>query len=172
MTSHAARRKPALDPRAPTDDRPGLSANSEFGASVPRSPEAADAAPVVGAAQEESAFPSIMTGDEVDHAAASRRTEPYDPYRRKERPDPWPIIAASFPRIAAKIRELWGKRALDDYFAKLVVDERGGRQGFPPEVLVAILEVARLHSDHHSFSRPMCPWEADVSQTKWWDRRR
>jgi hypothetical protein len=111
-----------------------------------------------------------MTDGEVDDAAAARRNERHDPFRRKDKPNPWPIIARGFPRIAAKIRELWGKRALDTYFAELVVDERGSRQGFPPEVLTAILEIARLHTDQYRFHRPMCPWEADVSDTKWWDR--
>jgi hypothetical protein len=130
-----------------------------------------DADQAGGGASGPEGLPSIMTGDEVDHAAASRRHDPHDPYRRKDKPDPWPIIARGFPRIAAKIRELWGKRALDDYFAALVVDERGSRQGFPPEVLTAILEVGRLHAARYCFTRPMCPWEADVSQTKWWAKR-
>jgi hypothetical protein len=116
----------------------------------------------------ESTFPSIMTDEQVDDAAATRRHERHDPYRRKDKPDPWPIIERGFPRIAERIREMWGKRALDDYFAELVVDERGSRQGFPPEVLSAILEVARLHAGQYRFHRPMCPWEADVRQTKWW----
>ena len=118
----------------------------------------------------ESIFPSIMTDEQVDHAATTRRHDRHDPYRRKDKPNPWPIIERGFPRIAEKIRELWGKRALDDYFAELVVDERGHRQGFPPAVLSAILEVARLHSGQYRFHRPMCPWEADVSETKWWSK--
>lgn len=124
-----------------------------------------------GGASGPDVLPSIMTGDEVDQAAENRRDEPYNPYRRKERPDPWPIVARGFPRIAAKIRELWGTPALDEYFATLVVDERGSRQGFPPHALSAILEIGRLHSARYRFARPMCPWEADVSQTKWWARR-
>jgi hypothetical protein len=116
-------------------------------------------------------LPPIMDDTQVEAAAADRRTEPYNPYARKERPDPWPIIAKRFPRIAETIRRDWGKRALDDYFAKLVVDDRGSRQGFPPDVLTAILEVARLHAEHYRFARPFHPWEEDVSQTKWWDRR-
>jgi hypothetical protein len=123
------------------------------------------------AAAGDSPFPSLMTDAQVEDAAATRRHEPHDPYRRKDKPDPWPIIERGFPRIAEKIRALWGKRALDDYFGKLVVDDRGNRQGFPLEVLSAILEVARLHASQHRFDRPMCPWEADVSQTKWWSKR-
>jgi hypothetical protein len=81
------------------------------------------------------------------------------------------VIARAFPRIAASIRAQWGKRALDDYFARFVVEDRGSRQGFPPEVLSAIMQIAQLHGEQHRFSRPMCPWEADISETKWWYRR-
>jgi hypothetical protein len=35
--------------------------------------------------------------------------------------------------------------------------DHGGWQGFPPEVLAAIMEVARLHGEQRRFSRPMCP---------------
>jgi hypothetical protein len=116
-------------------------------------------------------LPPIMDDSQVEAAAADRREELHNQYKRKERPDPWPIIASRFPRIAETIRRDWGKRALDDYFAKLVVDDRGSRQGFPADVLTAILEVARLHAEQYRFAKPFHPWEEDVSQTKWWDRK-
>ena len=115
-------------------------------------------------------LPPIMDDVEIEAAAANRRTELHNQFKRKERPDPWPIIVRAFPRIAQTIRQDWGKRALDDYFAKLVVDDRGSRQGFPPDVLTAILEVARLHAEQYRFAKRLHPWEEDVSQTKWWDR--
>lgn len=116
-------------------------------------------------------FPSLMSQDAVDAIVEARWRKQQELDRGKEKPDPWPIIERAFPRIAATIRDQWGKRALDDYFSKLVVDDRGTRQGFPLEVLSAIMEVARLHGEQHRFSRPMCPWETDVSETKWWYRR-
>lgn len=115
-------------------------------------------------------LPPIMDECQVDAAAASRRHDGHRQFVRKERPDPWPIVARAFPRIAQKIRADWGKRALDDYFGTLVVDDRGSRQGFPPEVLSAIMEVARLHAEQYKLAKPVHPWEVDVSQTKWWDR--
>ena len=115
-------------------------------------------------------LPTLMGDEEVEHEREARRNEPYDPFKRPERPDPWPIIAQNFPRIAQQIQMLWGKSALDEYFAKLVIDERGGRAGFPFDVLQAILEVAALHRARFHFDHPMSPWEHDVSQTKWWDR--
>jgi hypothetical protein len=112
-------------------------------------------------------LPSIFSEKEIDEAAA-RCTDTHNPFRRKERPDPWPLIELPFPRIAARIRELWGTKALDEYLNSLAVVERGSREGFPPEVLAAIMEISRLHSYRFHFDRVMCPWEADVSETKWW----
>ncbi|MET0679805.1 MAG: hypothetical protein ABWZ41_02310 [Burkholderiales bacterium] len=61
--------------------------------------------------------------------------------------------------------------ALDDYFGKLIIDDRGGRQGFPPEILSAIMEIARLHAGQFGLVTPPRPWESDVAETKWWYRR-
>jgi hypothetical protein len=117
------------------------------------------------------ALPAILDDDSLEREIAARRHERYDPFRRRERPDPWPIIAERFPRIAATIRGQWGTTALDRYFSALVIDERGDRGGFPPDVLAAILEVARLHGERFRFERPICPWSQDASLSKWWDRR-
>ncbi len=116
-------------------------------------------------------FPPLMGDQTLTRAVSARWKALHEAERRKERPDPWPIIEGRFPRIAATIRAGWGKRALDDYFGKLVIDDRGGRQGFPMEVLSALMEVARLHADQFGLKTPVRPWEADVSETKWWYKR-
>jgi hypothetical protein len=119
----------------------------------------------------ETEFPPLMGDATITRAVSARWKALRDAERQKERPDPWPIIERGYPRIAAYIREHWGKRALDDYFSKLVIDERGGRQGFPVEVLSAIMEVARLHAAQFGLAQPIRPWEVDVSETKWWYKR-
>ncbi len=43
-------------------------------------------------------------------------------------------IEEKFPRIAAALSELWGKPEYTPYLRSLVFDERGNRQGFPPDV--------------------------------------
>ena len=43
-------------------------------------------------------------------------------------------IEERFPRIAKALCELWGKPGYMPYLHSLVFDERGGRQGFPPDV--------------------------------------
>lgn len=54
-------------------------------------------------------------------------------------------LLASFPRIAARIAGLWGHREIEAYFQDLMIDERGNRQGFPPEVLMDILRLRTYH---------------------------
>lgn len=43
-------------------------------------------------------------------------------------------IEEQFPRIAQALCELWGKEGYAPYLRSLVFDERGARQGFPPDV--------------------------------------
>jgi hypothetical protein len=156
-------------------ERPPQHAEDDLSAFAVFDPDAAEArARGFAAAQgngPSTDFPAILSQEAVDQAVEARWRKQRELERSKEKPDPWPIIERAFPRIAATIRDQWGKRALDDYFSKLVVDDRGGRQGFPPDILLAIMEVARLHGEQHRFSRPICPWETDVSETKWWYRR-
>ena len=45
-----------------------------------------------------------------------------------------------FPRVANSIARAWDDaEALRAYFDSLLVDRRGGRQGFPPDVLSELL---------------------------------
>lgn len=117
-----------------------------------------------------SPLPAIMDDAALEREIAARRREGHELFKRRERPDPWPMVAEQYPRIAADIRARWGQQQLDDYIAGLVIDDRGGRAGFPPDVLAAILEIGRLHANRFRFGRAMCPWDHDVSTSKWWDR--
>jgi tankyrase len=49
-----------------------------------------------------------------------------------------------FDRILTKIDELWDRAELQAYFSDLIIDKRGGRQGFPKEVLNEILMLRDL----------------------------
>ena len=48
-------------------------------------------------------------------------------------------LEGRFDRILSKIDELWDRPEIHDYFSDLIIDKRGGRQGFPKEVLADIL---------------------------------
>lgn len=54
-------------------------------------------------------------------------------------------LLATFPRIAGRIADLWGHREIEAYFQDLMIDDRGNRQGFPPEVLMEILALRTYH---------------------------
>jgi len=48
-------------------------------------------------------------------------------------------LEKSFDRILTRIEDLWDTPEIDDYFSDLVIDKRGGRKGFPKEVMEEIM---------------------------------
>ncbi|HEX6005745.1 MAG TPA: ankyrin repeat domain-containing protein [Burkholderiales bacterium] len=77
-------------------------------------------------------------------------------------------LEAKYARIFNRIMDLWGLQELEDYFAELMVDKRGGRQGFPPDVLNDILTLSRIHGRILELSAPKQaeedPWASDVAR--------
>jgi hypothetical protein len=60
-------------------------------------------------------------------------------------------LARRFPRIANSIAELWPRGArCDEYLVTLVVDLRGDRTGFPPEVAQELTALRRYFSELQS----------------------
>jgi len=59
------------------------------------------------------------------------------------------IVEAKFPRIADKLRMSWGTPQGKAYLDSLIVDERGGRTGFPFDVFAALMELQTLHKLAH-----------------------
>jgi hypothetical protein len=49
-----------------------------------------------------------------------------------------------YPRIATRIQQLWGTPECEGYITNLVVDTRGDRKGFPPQVMEELLYLTRL----------------------------
>jgi hypothetical protein len=54
-------------------------------------------------------------------------------------------LEANYSRIFNKIIGMWGTPELDAFINDLFVDKRGGRQGFPAEVMNDILVLSRIH---------------------------
>jgi tankyrase len=59
-------------------------------------------------------------------------------------------LCASYPRIANELSAMWDDPfAAHAYFAMLLLDGRGGRRGFPEEVLAELLALqARYELEH------------------------
>lgn len=54
-------------------------------------------------------------------------------------------LVANYPRIANTVVDLWGSRNLDRYFEDLLIDDRGDRQGFPPNVVHELMGLMRVY---------------------------
>jgi len=66
-------------------------------------------------------------------------------YQGKE--DLYPTaLEAKYSRVFNTIMKHWGTEKGDAYFADLLVDKRGGRQGFPPDVASDIAKLSRIHT--------------------------
>jgi tankyrase len=50
-------------------------------------------------------------------------------------------LERDFERILIKIEALWDTPQIHDYFSDLLIDKRGGRKGFPPDVLADIIRL-------------------------------
>ena len=67
--------------------------------------------------------------------------------------------AERFPHVVNRLARLWkAPRQLDSYFDELMVDQRGGRRGFPLGVL---MEVANLREYYQTSVYPLrsCIWD-------------
>ena len=68
------------------------------------------------------------------------------------------ILARKFPRIANSIAELWRRVArCEEYLDTLVVDLRGDRTGFPPEVARELTALRSYFAELHPHNRSV--WE-------------
>ncbi len=55
------------------------------------------------------------------------------------------VLETSYPRILENITMMWGFGELNNFFHKLILDDRGGRQGFPPEAWDELNTLSALH---------------------------
>jgi hypothetical protein len=53
------------------------------------------------------------------------------------------------PHITERLHLLWGFPEGGRYLAKLIIDSRGGRTGFSPEVMSELLVLATIAADMH-----------------------
>jgi hypothetical protein len=79
---------------------------------------------------------------------------------RAEEP-PFVTVKKGYPRIAEAIETTWGHRELDDYLQRLIVTNRGEREGFPGPVLAALMKLSGQHALQFSFDRPGDMWSRD-----------
>lgn len=57
------------------------------------------------------------------------------------------LVEQKFPRILARLAELWGTAELDAYLDHLLLCDRDGRQGFPPDVATELFHLSNVHGE-------------------------
>lgn len=85
-------------------------------------------------------------------------------HRRRERPganadqEMISALEAKFPRIISKLNDLWPTRECGQFLDSLIIDDRGGREGFAPEVMEEILFLKEIIQLHHPIKRDV--WDS------------
>ena len=79
----------------------------------------------------------------------------------RDAPDKYPyVLEQRFARIVNRIAELWLTPQLDRYFEELLMDRRGGRQGFPADVMTDLMALYAKHTSIVAANAkdPLDPW--------------
>ena len=64
------------------------------------------------------------------------------------------VLAGRFPRIANNIADIWRRVArCEEYLDALVVDQRGNRKGFPPDVAQELNNLRGFYAELHPSNR-------------------
>jgi hypothetical protein len=71
---------------------------------------------------------------------------------REAEEHPFIVIQREHPRVAKVIELIWGHRELDDYLQKLIVADRGDREGFSRPTMSALMKLAKQHSEQFRFA--------------------
>lgn len=59
------------------------------------------------------------------------------------------VVYAKFPRVGKNIEFLWGQKEFPSYIVRTIADDSkdNSRQGFPPDVVMALMALQDLHDD-------------------------
>jgi hypothetical protein len=98
-------------------------------------------------------FPELFFDEDVAPARVSAR--------KSVEEAPFITIERDYPRVAKSIELLWGHVELDQYLQKLIIADRGDREGFPKTALVALLKLYKQHASQFGFSRASDEWAHD-----------
>jgi len=71
-------------------------------------------------------------------------------------------LEKKYPRIVEKLSLLWGHDGLSAYLGRLLIDERGDRQGFTGDIMADIMFLTNLHDG-------VLPAKAPESGPKLWE---
>jgi len=112
---------------------------------------------------EEPEFPQIMSDAEIDAKVPVSETvnQKYQrqPTDKELTAEAVAMLKARFPRIHQTLLALWGTGPGEAYLDGLIMDDRGNRQGFPPDVLRDLLVLQRVHFQTFGTFKKINPWD-------------
>jgi len=71
------------------------------------------------------------------------------------------LLEKKYPRIFSTLMLLWDAPEIDEYFTKLMVNERIDREGFPPEVAAEIMYMSLIHAGQHKKNLKQDIWSPE-----------
>ena len=69
-------------------------------------------------------------------------------------------LESKYPRILETILSLWDDDEIDNYFMELMVNDRGGRSGFSPDIAAEIMHVSLVHAAQEPPDKHKDIWDA------------
>jgi len=77
----------------------------------------------------------------------------------RRHPSRYPVrLNQHYPRILDRIAQLWGTSQIDQYLQDLLLDTRGGRQGFAPEIMRELMFLQGLNLETSSTAPSRDVW--------------
>lgn len=66
------------------------------------------------------------------------------------------LLSDRYPRIVNNLSKVWEKTlACHDYLDSLILDDRGGRQGFPPDVMLELFQLKSYLEEFRPLPKPL-----------------
>lgn len=97
-------------------------------------------------------FPKLFDDEMIDELLANKDNSLAPRIRTLE--ELLSELSVSFSRIAKRLTLLVGTSEFDVELTKLIIDDRGDRQGFPPEVLGILLQLSLRHTEKYGNLSP------------------
>lgn len=110
-----------------------------------------------------SEFPSLLEEEDIDRAVPSsdvvrgQATKP--PSEEELTAQAVATLKSLYPRIHDRLGATWGSKQCEDYLDRLILDDRGDREGFQPAVLTALLVLQRVHAKQFGSFKRRDPWD-------------
>ena len=115
---------------------------------------------------EEPEFPQIMSDAEIDASIpvseVANQKNQRQPTDKELTEEAVALLKTQFPRIHQRLVALWGTGPGEDYLDSLIMDDRGNRQGFPPDILRALLVLQRIHFQTFGTFKKIDPWDVGL----------